>query len=186
MRKYSFLILIFMLLLVGCNDKKNVNSENKSANNKEVTEEKMSNFEKQQAIIHFINKDLSKLNEYEQEAKLAFLSVTGENFTNDQEVYDALNEEIIPKYKKAVDEAENLDVKMKELKPIKEELELATSYFYESMVMKRKAVEQQDRQLAEDSDKKLLEHNDTIMQYHKDLETLAKKYNVKYEPATLK
>lgn len=64
-------------------------------------------------LLTYINKDLSKLGNMEDTAIKAFESVTGENYTDDTRLYNALTETVIPSYAELTTELEALSAKLK-------------------------------------------------------------------------
>lgn len=184
--KYIYGLLLGCLFLVGCSEDEAVEKEKTK---QIVTEEnQLTDKEKQEAIIEYINGDVQNVARYEMEAFHVMESVQGENYVDDQTTYDALVNEIIPFYEKAIEEA-------KSLKPTIDELELplklmvdATETFHEGLILQKESFEKQDINLQEQAAAKFEDYFAIVEEYHSEMEEICKKYNVVYEretPATV-
>ena len=117
--KYICGILIACLFLVGCSEV-NEGSEKEETKHVATEEKQLTNKEKQEAVIVYINEDVQDVAKYEMEAFSVMESVQGENYVDDQTTYDALVKEIIPLYEKAIAEAKSLQPAINDLElPLK-------------------------------------------------------------------
>lgn len=144
--------------------------------------EELSTKKKQKAILEYINKDVKKVSDLETEAYNSLLSVSGENFTDDNTMLAEIDNKVLPAYEKAVKEAKNLKPKIKELEEPTQQIVKTTETFLEALRLQKEALEKQDKQLMEEANKKMLEHQSLLEKYHAEMEKLTKKYNVNYEP----
>ncbi|KUP09447.1 hypothetical protein Q75_00555 [Bacillus coahuilensis p1.1.43] len=144
--------------------------------------EDLTELEKVEAFLTFMERDIEKVSRYEVEAFDSHNSVTGEDYTDDFVMYDELVNHTIPTYEKAVAAAREIEVQSEELVTVKEQVVIATETFYEALLLEKQALEDQDEALIVEFQAKLEEYYQLIDAYHTDMELLAEKYNVNYEP----
>ncbi|WP_347321128.1 hypothetical protein [Rossellomorea sp. RS05] len=149
---------------------------------KEEPKKDLSDAEKQEALITYINDDVRKIADYETEAVVALQGVSGENYTNDEDMYEVLTKEVIPTYEKAVDTAENIESPFDELEPMTAKLKDIVATYHEALMLQKEGIEKQDVSLIEDSNAKAQEYLLAAQEYHMAMSDLAKKYDVDYQP----
>ena len=74
--------------------------------------------EEQDNLVNYINDDMKPLGPLEGEAVKDYEGVTGDNYTDDETLYNALDKGVIPKYAKLIKKLEAVDVSDKEIKEI--------------------------------------------------------------------
>ncbi|CAM3825384.1 hypothetical protein [Mesobacillus zeae] len=188
MKKFLFVLATMVVLVAGCGNEENDSSKNDIEGPKaeeKLKEEKLSHLEKQQILMDFVNEDISRISYYEVEANKALATVSGQNYRNDQKLYEVLVNEVLPTYKKAVDRAAAIEVEMEELEPIKVMVEEATNTFYKALLIEKEALEKQDIELIEEANVIAEEYDILINEYHEEMKKLSEKYNVIYEPSQL-
>ncbi|OXS60788.1 hypothetical protein B0G93_10761 [Bacillus sp. V-88] len=195
MKKLLGLAFLTAVLLSGCgevqisiNKDQEVEAETGSAKkekvdliNDESESEKMKEADKQKAILQFINEDIYKVAEYEVVAFQSLASVSGVNYTDDQTVYRELTTITIPAYKKALNEAQGIEAGIPELEEMATRVVTATKTFYDSLILEKKAIEDQDEGLISESNAKMEEYYKLVDAYHSDMKLLAEEYNVTYD-----
>ncbi|MGG4165925.1 hypothetical protein ABEW00_00360 [Rossellomorea vietnamensis] len=195
MKKLLGLALITALLLSGCgevqisiNKDQEVEAETGSAKNEKVDlindeseSEKTKEADKQKAILQFINEDIYKVAEYEVVAFQSLASVSGVNYTDDQTVYRELTTITIPAYEKALNEAHGIEAGIPELEEMADRVVTATQTFYDSLILEKKAIEDQEEGLINESNAKMEEYYKLVDAYHSDMKLLAEEYNVTYD-----
>jgi hypothetical protein len=198
MKKLLGLALITAVLLSGCGEVQisiNKNQEpqteennSKEENNKGLSlvddvkdSEKLTDADKQKAIIKFINEDIQRVAEYEVMAFESLASVSGVNYTDDETLYKELTSTTIPSYEKALGEAESIEGEIPELEEMTKRIVEATQIFYDSLLLEKKALEDQDEGLIEESNAKIEEYYRLVESYHSDMKLLAEKYDVTYQ-----
>ncbi|MBT2645668.1 hypothetical protein J7E52_02845 [Bacillus sp. ISL-34] len=188
MKKFILIIFTISLLLVGCSE--NSSLENQSEKEKTKTEatngNKQSFEDKQKEIVNFINKDIQEIVSYETEANQVLATVSGENYHNDEELYEVLANKVIPTYKKALSKAKSLVVEVEELKPLKAKIEEATGIYYEALMLEKEGLEKKDTELINQSNAKGQEYKNVITEYHVEMKNLAQEYNINYEQDSTK
>lgn len=195
MKKLLGLALLTAVLLSGCgevqisiNKDQEVEAETGSAKkekvdliNDESESEKMKEADKQKAILQFINEEIYKVAEYEVVAFQSLASVSGVNYTDDQTVYRELTTITIPAYEKALNEAQGIEAGIPELEEMATRVVTATQTFYDSLILEKKAIEDQDEGLISESNAKMEEYYKLVDAYHSDMKLLAEEYNVTYD-----
>ncbi|PFG04217.1 hypothetical protein [Bacillus sp. es.034] len=140
MKKLLGLAFITAVLLSGCGEVQisiNKNQEpqteektSKEESNKGLSlvddgkdDEKLTDADKQKAIINFINEDIKRVAEYEVVAFESLASVSGVNYTDDETLYKELTSTTIPSYEKALGEAESIEREIPELEEMTYQVE---------------------------------------------------------------
>lgn len=173
MAKLIYSLIAVLILLVGCS--------NNSTTKEEDTKEEASFDDTQKEVVDFINNDVAKVSAYETEANEALETATGDNFKSDEELYKVLINQVIPTYEKAVNEAKNIEVTSSELKPLKKQMEEATSTYYDALQLEKQGLETKEEDLFGQSNAKAQEYLLLIKDYHEDMAKLAKKYDIDYQ-----
>jgi hypothetical protein len=141
----------------------------------------------QDDLIDYNNHDLKKAAQLEKEAIDAYDSVTGANYTSDAVMYDTMTSEVIPTYRKFVDELENIDVETDDLRKVHEGYIKAANTQYNAFIKIVSALEKQDRNLIAEANAMLDEARKGIRDYNAAIKKLAKEHDVKIEePKTLR
>ncbi|MBX9994171.1 hypothetical protein ACFX4Y_07755 [Priestia sp. YIM B13446] len=135
----------------------------------------------QDDLIDYNNQDLKKAAQLEKEAIDAYDSVTGANYTSDAVMYDTMTSEVIPTYRKFVDELENIDVETDDLRKVHEGYIKAANTQYNAFIKIVSALEKQDRNLIAEANAMLDEARKGIRDYNAAIKKLAKEHDVKIE-----
>ncbi|WP_113928842.1 hypothetical protein [Bacillus sp. P14.5] len=189
--KFLVIVLSSLFILSGCSISVNTTTPENSfpENNDDValsSEESevpvSSDVEKQDAIITFIEEDIHAISELETVAFNSLLSVSGENYTDDQTMLEVINQNVLPAYKEAVTEARSLAAPIQELEQPTEQIKLTTEKFLESVELQKEALEKQDLQVMEEANEKMMEYQAMLNEYHVMMKELADEYEITYEP----
>ncbi|MGX1194546.1 hypothetical protein [Metabacillus sp. SLBN-84] len=139
----------------------------------------------QEEILSVINEDVANISANEVKANQILGSVSGENYRNDQELYDVLVQQVIPIFNQAVDDAEALDPKSDELDQQLRIMTDALKIYQKALMLEKEALEKQDEQLLEQSNRLGLDYQSAIKKYHEGMEKLTEKYGIDYEPTRM-
>ncbi|KMJ56586.1 hypothetical protein AB685_21090 [Bacillus sp. LL01] len=134
----------------------------------------------QDEIINYVNEGLNSLGELEDEAISTFISVTGQNFTDDQTFVDAMTSEVIPKYEQFVEGLEELNPNLEELSEIHDVYVEGANLQLESFYKAVEGGEQGNEQLIDESNKLREEGSELINEFQVRMEELSEEYNVEY------
>lgn len=132
----------------------------------------------QDEILNYLNEELPGIGEMEAEVINKYDSVTGDNYTDDETLYNALNEEIIPLYSDFIDELESIEIKDKDLRAIHEgyiEAVNQQSGAFNKMIT---ALENQDAALIEEVNEILNQSRKAMRDYQYDLQEFADENDV--------
>jgi hypothetical protein len=125
MKRLAVFITLLLVVLVGCSNP--------------ITED----------LLTYINTELPKVAQYENDTIAAYDSVSGANYTDDYTMYEALTETIIPTYRELVNgiEAITLKLKTKEVRDLNEKYVEAATLQMNGFVVLMNALETQDSSL---------------------------------------
>ncbi|MGF2614632.1 hypothetical protein FZC84_20435 [Rossellomorea vietnamensis] len=189
--KFLVIVLSSLFILSGCSISVNTtmpensspeNNDDVALSSEESEAPTSSDVEKQDAIITFIEEDIHAISELETVAFNSLLSVSGENYTDDQTMLEVINQNVLPAYKEAVTEARSLEAPIQELEKPTEQIKLTTEKFLESVQLQKEALEKQDLQVMEEANAKMMEYQAMLNEYHVMMKELADEYEITYEP----
>lgn len=131
-------------------------------------------------LLTYINDDLSKLSEMEQTAISAFESVTGQNYTDDETLYEMLIEKVIPNYSKLNSELEAISLKLKtpEVRKLNEKYIEGTNLQSSAFATFRVALETGDSSQVLTANEKLDQGRKQIREFLAELNDLCSKNGV--------
>lgn len=132
----------------------------------------------QEEILSYVNKDLPEIAQLEEEIIGKYESVTGENYQNDEILYNTLVNDIIPDYSKMIDKLEAIKISDKKLHNIHEDYIEAANNQYSAFKKMTVAIENQDYALIEEVNKILSQARKDMRDYQYDLKEYAEENNV--------
>ncbi|WP_404469226.1 hypothetical protein [Sutcliffiella horikoshii] len=183
MKKLTFILLaICCILLTGCNYEVTVSKKEGEETGSTDGDTTLSKQDKQTSILDFINKDIAQVSSFEMEAFESYSAVTGENYLNDEIIYEELTTITIPAYERALDATERLKAPFQELEPMIEQIKIASNTFYEALLLQKQALEEQDEEIMNQANEKLQEYSELIGTYHENMKALSKEFGIDYEP----
>ncbi|WP_163527035.1 hypothetical protein [Halobacillus ihumii] len=134
----------------------------------------------QNDFLNYVNEELEPIGELEEQTLTRLHSVTGSNYTNDETLKQALEEEILPTYRKAVDKLQIIQPETKKLQGLHQQyLEGAKKQLngFEDAV---EALKRKDQALMDSSNRQIADAQATINEYKKGMEKLAEEHNIDY------
>jgi hypothetical protein len=135
----------------------------------------------QDDILNYLNEEMKTAQSLEDKAVSAYEGVSGANYTDDQTMYDALVNEVIPNYTDLISELETVSIETDELKEVHEIYLSGAKLQFSAFEKIIEALEKQDASLVDDANKLLEEGRLQIEDYNQKLDELAKEHNVEIE-----
>ena len=135
----------------------------------------------QDDILNYINEDLKSAQKLEEKAISAYEGVSGANYTDDQTMYDALVNEVIPTYTELLNELESVSIETDELKEIHANYLSGAQKQFTAFEKIIEAIEKQDSVIIDEANKLLEEGRLQIEDYNDKLDALAEDNNVEIE-----
>lgn len=132
----------------------------------------------QDDLLHYINNEVKSLEELETEAISEYESVIGENFVDDETTYIHIQDVVIPKYRKLIEELEEIRPDTKEVREIHELYIDASNTQFNGIVTVLAAIEAQDYDKINEANQMLNEGRALMRQALNEIEDLAKEHNV--------
>lgn len=132
----------------------------------------------QDDLMNYLNNDISKISSMEEDAAAAYASVTGNNYTDDQTMYDTLNSKVIPKYNELINKVSAIAPKTKEVQEIHKIYVNAAKTQMDGFKKILTALEKQDAGMIEDANKDLQKASSGMADYQAKLKELGSKHNV--------
>ncbi|MDQ1004469.1 vacuolar-type H+-ATPase subunit I/STV1 [Neobacillus niacini] len=135
----------------------------------------------QDDILNYLNEEMKTAQTLEEKAVSAYEAVAGVNYTDDQTMYDALVNEVIPNYTDLISELETVSIESEELKEVHKIYLSGAKLQYTAFEKIIEALEKQDASLVEEANQLLNEGRLQIEDYNDKLDELAKEHNVEIE-----
>lgn len=135
----------------------------------------------QEDLLNYVNTEMKSANELENKALTAYESVTGANFSNDQVLYNTLQNEVIPSYEQFIKELKAVKINTDELRKIHAIYIQAAETQFKAFEVIIEALENQDPALVEEANSILDQSRIQINDYKKKLYELAEDHNVNLE-----
>jgi len=160
MKKVLFLGVCFLWVLAGCSNP--------------IKED----------LLNYINNELPKIAEAETTAVEEWDSVSGANYTDDDTMYEALMETILPEYRKFLSglEAITVRLKTKEVRDLNEKYIEAANTQNNAFVLLKSMIETQDGSKATDVNERLDKARRLIRGWQVEITDLCKKNGVQFNP----
>ncbi|MGW8442674.1 hypothetical protein ACWGXJ_17105 [Paenibacillus sp. S33] len=129
-------------------------------------------------LITYVNDGMLPLAQDEKAVTEKYEAVTGDNFTDDVTLYNALKDDIIPGYTKFVDKLEAVKTETPEVRAVHETYIKAASTQKEAFIKMLDALDKQDLNLINESNTKLSEGRKLFRDFGEQVNTLAKEHDV--------
>jgi len=161
-KKVSILgiFLAVFFLFVGC------------ASNKGLTSKTTVN------LVNYVNQGVLMIAELEQKSLERYASVTGENYTTEQRVYDELSTFVIPNYKRFVDGLKAITIEDKEIRELHAIYVNAAELMYSGFNTKMIGIEKNNEELVTEGNKDIEKAAEEGNRWRLALVELYKKYGV--------
>lgn len=153
------MIILVSLLLLGCEQQNPVQDD----------------------LLNYLNDELAPLADTETEIIDSYDSVMGLNYTSDEEAYNVLTEDVMPKYREFALELEEIQPTTQEVREIHDLYIAAVNKQYNAIVQMIAALEHQDTNLVVEANEKLDEGRAGIRDYRNKLHALAAEHHVEIQ-----
>ncbi|MBM7648185.1 poly(A) polymerase Pap1 [Bacillus ectoiniformans] len=135
----------------------------------------------QEDIINYSNEEMTTALELETAATSAYESVSGANYTDDETMYLAMVNEVIPNYNELVKELDRVEIETDELREVHESFIEGADIQYNAFVKIVNGLEAQDPALIEEANGMLEKARKHLRDYRNGLDKLAKEHDVEWE-----
>lgn len=132
----------------------------------------------QEELLVYLNEELPDITKLEINAINAYDSVTGANYSSDQELYDVLLLDVIPTYQEFAGKLEAIRLETDEVREIHEDYIEGVNLQYNAFNKIITALEQQDRAMIEEANVMLDEARKILRDFNFSIEKLANEHEV--------
>lgn len=129
-------------------------------------------------IVNYVNQDLLGIAELEKRALESYASVTGENYTNDQRVYEELKTFVAPTYRRFLEELRRISPKNSELRKVHGLYIQGAESQYEGFITKMAGIERNDEGVIIQGNQKIDKGRMEIERWDIELKKLFKEHGV--------
>lgn len=135
----------------------------------------------QKDLLNYVNEELKAAAKFEAAAVSAYESVSGANYKDDQTMYDALVNEVIPNYSNLLNELESVKIETDEVKDVHAIYLEGANIQFKAFEKIKQALEGQDSGMIQEANDMLAQASALISDYQKKLNGLADEHNVTIE-----
>lgn len=131
-------------------------------------------------LLDYINKQLPKVADNESKAVESYESVSGENYTDDESMYYEIRDEVVPVYRKFIDQLELIseELETEEVQKVHEKYIEAANVQYAAFMLILSALDHQDYNEMAEANEKLDKGRKLMREYKSDLKKICKENNV--------
>ena len=126
----------------------------------------------QKDLSNYVNNSLGELAVQEEEALAMYESVSGENYTDDQTMYLALTEEVIPMYRDFIADLESVEVETDELRALHEQYIDAANLQQSAFLTLAQGLIEGDYTMVDEANQKLATAKKMIRDYLNEMNVL--------------
>ena len=148
------------------------------ASNKNYTGGKMITGPAANDIVNYVNQGILAIAELEQKSLESYASVTGENYTSDEKVFETLKDFIIPTYKRYVDGLKKINPENPEIRQLHSIYVRAAESILEGFRAKMVGIENSDEGIIIHGNKQIEEGRKGYEKWRAQLADLYKKHGV--------
>jgi hypothetical protein len=135
----------------------------------------------QDDLLNYVNKEMKVAGKLERAAVSAYEGVSGKNYQDDQTMYDALINDVIPNYNEFIKELDSVKIKTDEVREIHEIYIEGADIQFKAFAIIKQALEEQDANLIQKANDMLADARKHIRNYQTKLDKLAKEHDVDIE-----
>ena len=168
--KYIFLILFCSII-----------SYSSCASDKKVTGGKFIAGPAAPDIVNYVNQGILRIAELETKSLERYASVTDENYTTDQKVYEELKNFVVPTYKRFLDNLRDINPENAEVKKVHGIYVQSAESIYEGLKTKMIGIENDDDAIISQGQQEVEKGIEGIKKFRSELEALYKEQGVAQE-----
>ena len=131
-------------------------------------------------IVNYVNQGILAITELEQKSLESYASVTGENFTTREKLYETLKNFVIPTYKRYADGLKKITPENPEIKPVHGTYIKAAELMLEGFQTKMVGIENSDEGLITQGNKQIEDASKGVKKWLAELNELCKKHGVAF------
>lgn len=169
MKKYGFSVITFVLiihfLIAGC-------ASDKTGTGRLITGPAA------KYLVEYINQGILRINALEIKAVKSYAAVTGENYTTDERVYEALKNVVIPTYKRFLDELRDITPQNEEVRNLHRIYVGSAELTYDGFKTKMMGIENNNMSIINAGNEKIEKGRDEINRWNQERIELFKKHGV--------
>ena len=132
-------------------------------------------------LVDYINQGILGIADLERISLEHYAAVTGKNYTTDQRVYEALKENVIPTYKRFLEELRNIPLKQEEIIRLHKIYLYGASMLYDGFKLKMIGLEQKDESIIILANQKIEKGRIETERWRQELMPFAKKHGAEEE-----
>ena len=131
-------------------------------------------------LLNYVNKQLPKVADNESKAVESYESVSGDNFTDDETMYYTIQNDVIPVYRKFIDQLESIseELETEEVQKVHEKYIEAANVQNAAFMLILSGLENQDYNEMAEANEKLDKGRKLLREYKSDLKKICKENNV--------
>jgi hypothetical protein len=135
----------------------------------------------QEDLLNYVNKEIKAAGKLEAAAISAYDGVSGANYQDDQTMYDALINDVIPNYSEFMKELEAVTIETDEVRAVHEIYIEGANIQFNAFAKIKQALEEQDANLIQEANDMLADARKHIRDYQTEMDKLAKEHDVEIE-----
>ncbi len=129
-------------------------------------------------LVYYVNQDLLGIADLEKEALADYASVTGDNYTTDQKVYEELKNYVIPLYGRFLDELRGINIGNEKIRKVHGVYVSGAELLYDGFKTKMMGIEMDNEDVIIQGNEKIEKGRDEVNRWRTELFELYKKYGV--------
>jgi len=129
-------------------------------------------------LAGYLNQGVMNLAELERKSLERYAAVTGSNYTSDESVYNALNDQVIPLYRRFLEGLRSLRPETREVRDLNRLYVQAAQSIYDGFKLKMVGIEQNETYIIIAGNRKIDEGRIQSQRWRSELTALAKKHDL--------
>ena len=131
-----------------------------------------------QKIVNYTNQDLLTIAELERKALESYASVIGDNYTNDERLYDELNKNVVPLYSRFLNGLRNINPDEEEIRRVHGIYLYGAELLLDGFKTLMFGIETNNKNIISQANEKIIKGREEVERWKSALIELYKKYGV--------